>query len=198
MYYYFLWAKKAFQESRAYILAPREKVNSSSVTKLSTSSKTLLIVVSFHVLFLILNLYVFAKLAEETDPSIFARKRRFWILCGETEKPFQNSKCFISWKPLIPKWKKDNCLRVENYSSSYLHLFISFFSFSTFTSYCLQQPMHLRNHILAILCKSQVLAYQSKIIYIDIIMQICAVIFLFLSNTEYKYQDNIWHIVLLY
>ena len=113
MYYYFLWAKEAFQESRAYILAPREKVNSSSVTKLSTSSKTLLIVVSFHVLFLILNLYVFAKLAEETDPSIFARKRRFWILCGETGKPFQNLTCLFlesPWfqsgrKTIASKWK---------------------------------------------------------------------------------------------
>lgn len=79
MFTYFLFAKDALAGSKTYILSQNQKPDPSCQVELSRGARAWLAVVAFHILFLVLNLYVFAKLAEETELSMFARKRRLWI-----------------------------------------------------------------------------------------------------------------------
>ena len=76
MFTYFLIAKDALAGSKTYILSHNQNPDSNSQMELSREARAWLAVVAFHIFFLVLNLYVFAKLAEETDLSMFARKRR--------------------------------------------------------------------------------------------------------------------------
>ena len=144
MFTYFLFAKDALAGSKTYILSQNQKPDPSCQVELSRGARAWLAVVAFHILFLVLNLYVFAKLAEETELSMFARKRRLWI---DFVKPrtVSETKCFISSKPQHQsKRMQDHCLNQANCSSLCSQLFTFSFSSSTFIILCQNQSKAIK------------------------------------------------------
>ena len=79
MYYFLLNAKEASEDNVTYFISrTREpEMNYGLAVTLTPRAKILLTIVIFHVIFLILNLYVFTKMAEDIDISLFGRKRKY-------------------------------------------------------------------------------------------------------------------------
>ena len=79
MYYFLLCAKEASEGTVTYFISrtTEPEMNYCLAVTLTRRAKVLLAIVILHVLFLILNLYVFTKMAEEYDISIYGRKRKY-------------------------------------------------------------------------------------------------------------------------
>ena len=79
MYYFLLNAKEASEDNVTYFISrTREpEMNYGLAVTLTPRAKILITIVIFHVIFLILNLYVFTKMAEDIDISLFGRKRKY-------------------------------------------------------------------------------------------------------------------------
>lgn len=79
MYYFLLSAKEASEGTVTYFISrTREpEMNYCLAVTLTRRAKVLLTVVILHILFLTLNLYVFTKMAEDFDISLYGRKRKY-------------------------------------------------------------------------------------------------------------------------
>ena len=79
MYYFLLSAKEASEGTVTYFISrtTEPEMNYCLAVTLTRRAKVLLTIVSLHILFLTLNLYVFTKMAEDFDIGLYGRKRKY-------------------------------------------------------------------------------------------------------------------------
>ena len=78
MYYFLVATKEASSEAMTYIIPSYGSPPRCDLAqRLTPRAKVLLSIVILHGLLLFLNIYVFAKLAEEVDISLYGRRRKY-------------------------------------------------------------------------------------------------------------------------
>ena len=79
MYYYLLSLKEASAGTMTYLISETRnpELNYCLAVTMTPRAKVLCFIVIFHALLLFLNIYVFAKLAEEADLSFYGKRRKY-------------------------------------------------------------------------------------------------------------------------
>ena len=79
MYYFLLNAKEASEGTMTYFISRTKdpEMNYGLSETLTSRAKILITIMFLHIFFLTLNLYVFTKLADDIDVSLFGRKRKY-------------------------------------------------------------------------------------------------------------------------
>ena len=96
MYYFLLNAKEASEGTMTYFISRTKdpEMNYGLSVTLTTRAKIFIAIMFLHVFFLTLNLYVFTKLADDIDVSLFGRKRRYWTFQYRPNQSSSSDVCF--------------------------------------------------------------------------------------------------------